>query len=570
VGRAFRQTDGNDIELVAPNPTAFGGPADDAGWSRAADLGRHTTPPVDDAPRQRWATAVAAVAVIAFIAGGVIAASPWDATPSAAPATTVVSTAPSTTLVERVHVGGTSTAAVSFGDVDPNNTHGLRLDPIPEGFLALGTQSVIGTEPASADDAADGWGEVWATEGATRTTGRWVSLTILRSAMSAPGGAAERIVIDGRAGFLSGDADGVIRLTLDMSDGLTPRSLTISSHGRTGADLIEFAASLSITADASDPPANPPADRIGYSRPELLAGYNLVELGRTSGDLVDELMIPAMSRSSTWYRSTTHGDIIDVTMLRDAPRSRALRQLTVTPLDDLLADVRARCAGGEEDPQYHGLCDAVPPGFDGEQLELGYRAIDQQMLTIVRWNDSGEPMAMITTLDPHAALELLRTVRRSNAAEWSSVAESVSANRMLAPGHIGLPEPIASDTFTDGITWAASAWPDDDVYRVEIGSLAGESRFVPYGAAALAIDSRADGTVVVARHEAGTMSTLRVVTSAGTRDRPLVGASDSPNHPTFAAIGFDTSGAFMAQVIRNDTGAVIASYVSPTFGSNEG
>jgi hypothetical protein len=93
---------------------------------------------------------------------------------------------------------------------------------------------------------------------------------------------------------------------------------------------------------------------------------------------------------------------------------------------------------------------------------------------------------------------------------------------------------------------------------------------VPYGAAALAIDSRADGTVVVARHEAGTMSTLRVVTSAGTRDRPLVGASDSPNHPTFAAIGFDTSGAFMAQIIQNDNGLVLASYVSPTFGSNGG
>jgi hypothetical protein len=46
--------------------------------------------------------------------------------------------------------------------------------------------------------------------------------------------------------------------------------------------------------------------------------------------------------------------------------------------------------------------------------------------------------------------------------------------------------------------------------------------------------------------------------------------SQGPIHPTFAAIGFDTSGAFMAQIIRNDTGFVLASYVSPTFGSNGG
>lgn len=541
MGRASAQAGDIDVEFVAPNPAAFatggGADADRAGGHRARAGGEFERPE----GRPRWTAAAAGLAVAVLI-GGAISATPTDGSNGAS------SKSPPDTAVTTGLGPAPSVAATTAGGVaglDPTATHGLRLDPVPDGFLADAAQTGIGATDLGATDAARydtlRWGEVWATDGATRTTGKWFSLLLRSDITSATYTDAERIHVDQHPGFIRGDADGVLRLAFDFGSATVNRSITISSFGRSADELIALARSISID---DDHPQNAD-DRPELTRADLFAGHEMIASGATDVDLVDAVVFPAAPRSTSWYRSEPPGDVIALQLFGTYPRGDPLTALAVSDVDGLWAG------------------SVTVAEIDGEQVvvAIGRRAWLDTTITVAGWISGGDPMALITTLSPEATVALLASVRRSNIVEWRAALAGIAVNRMSPNDHVGDLATVASGEFADGTPWSAEAWADDIDFRLEIGGSSIDGRFESFDGADIAIEAAAGGTVVLASDAAGASSILRIVTANGTVETPLRAFGSSTGR-VFAASSFDADGRFLVEITTAD-GSVIDSYRSP-------
>ncbi|MGE0000347.1 MAG: hypothetical protein AB7R77_26460 [Ilumatobacteraceae bacterium] len=202
--RADTPPPGEAIELITPNADVFG--------NAETDL---TTDDIDDHPghgsaeehRAGWATIAAALVLLALVAAGVLAAAPWAGEGSATATTT--GSPPSTSIDASIDRPRDLVAA------GPPN---LVLDRPGELRLA----AAWGTDPsAGAVELVDrDWFGLWATPGATRTSGRWLAITTLRSRgvyyETRPD--AVRIEIGRDFGVLTTDDDGVTRVIFTAHD----------------------------------------------------------------------------------------------------------------------------------------------------------------------------------------------------------------------------------------------------------------------------------------------------------------------------------------------------------------
>lgn len=567
MGRVFQQGDDLDIEFVAPNPTAFGTAyqSDEVSSTRAGsaklpgEFGSHGQPGAivsleagdQDRRGRRWRSSAAGVAMTAVLVGGAITAAPWEVERGAPP---VTSAAPATSVPTRdpaAPAGLGSDPPGRFGGSDPSIMHGLRLDPVAPGFSAVAARTTIGHDGSGISaasglhDEATGWGEVWASPGATRTAGTWFSAAILPTAVELPGGGAERITVDGHRGFLVADADGVLHLAIDLSESARPQALWVSSFGRSGDDLIDLAASVVPAAGEVYTET-----RLAYTRVELLDGLDMIASGPTTADLADAILSIESTSSTTWYRSESD-ELIAVALLRESEPNPALAAISATSVNGL----------------WPGTVSADTLAVD--DLEIGRRAFGETMLTVASWLADGDAVAMITTLSPEATVELVGSVTRANAADWTRLADEIALNRMSRTARIGLSATIASGTFSDGTPWSTKAWPDDVVYRITEGARSADDRFVPIAGADVVVHTGPSGSVVLARDDPGSASMLRVATLNGITEAALLPVFVSDSQTVLASIAFDAEGPFLVELV-DETGAAVVSYASARSGLVEG
>ncbi|MGE0140806.1 MAG: hypothetical protein AB7R77_23630, partial [Ilumatobacteraceae bacterium] len=145
----------DQVEFVEPRELAFGesSPAEFSGIDLDDEPDHH------DDRRGPGVTAVWVAVIVLMVAGGVVAASPWSGDGGNADPTT-------TSVSGSVQPPGAGRAATR-GERPP----GYVLDLVPTDMTlqdAVNTTRGLDTAAAPA-----GWGEVWATDGATRTSGRW-------------------------------------------------------------------------------------------------------------------------------------------------------------------------------------------------------------------------------------------------------------------------------------------------------------------------------------------------------------------------------------------------------------
>jgi hypothetical protein len=367
--RVTRDPGDGIVELLEPNARAFG----DAGGGDVVVVDDDVFD--DEPPRPRWLTVAAVVGVMALLAGGVIAAAPWsgDATP---PTTTA---APTTTT-------GTTTPAI--GDVGPP---GLVIDPPPAGFELTTAANDVGIVDADA-----GWGEVWAEPGATRTDGRWFSLTLLP--FRSPQTDGDPVDVGGHPGWLSEGIDEVATLQFDLGQTDAARLVMITAHGFSQPALIELAASINIVDDRPQLADDRPA----FEYPELLFGLDKVAARTTDRDLLDrDLLVPAPRSATLYHHAGTDG----VVLLEEVPAGRrdpALAPLSATRIPSL--------------PDGWG----VSPEFDGTGLVLATRLLDGQSARVATWTlDDDTEVVVVSTLDLDDFLLQLHLVRRATADEWA-------------------------------------------------------------------------------------------------------------------------------------------------------
>ena len=224
------------IEFLPPREGAFGSgeQVDFVGFDGDDDRGFD-----DEPPRSRWLTILAVVGVTALLAGGVIAAAPWDGEEVATPPTTVP--APTTTTPRP-----TTTVA-------PEPTLPPGYDTSPPGMLLAGSSS-FQLAGAQSDQGYFSVGdplEVWMSPDAARASGRWVvidSREQMGDFQTLREGAV-RIDVGGRQALMTVATDGVVEVTLPPTDGV---AFAITTFGLELTEIARIAATIAIDARGID------------------------------------------------------------------------------------------------------------------------------------------------------------------------------------------------------------------------------------------------------------------------------------------------------------------------------
>jgi hypothetical protein len=503
------------IEFLPPREDAFG---DRDGAAFVGLDGDDDTAWGDEPPRSRWATLIAGVTVFGLLTAGVVAAAPWrddaDERDSAPPTTLVAPVAPTTAPADGGRAGS---LGVTTEPIDPSIT-GWLIDP-----PVAGQRLVSLVDPG--DDVArfdPGWAEVWASPGATRASGRWLSISLQPNGFreDAPDAAFDRLEagafpvdVGGRASRASIGHDGVVALAVPFSATDGRHLLTIDAGGITLPALIEVASS--ITIDDRRPGADD--DRPVLTAPELLQGMELVVSDETGFDLVDGVLLGPSPGGGAFYVGP---DRRDVTLVRERP----------------VGSVDPRLAALAFAPGLDGESWAFFDGFVPDEYAVGERDIDGIDVRVVHFTTGESDVWLVTTLSAGVLPAMLDDVRRVSAPEWAAAHDEA----LQAPGFVDLgrddpPIAIGGGTLPDGTTWSATVSAERGDLELVAGgegirprpltSLIGVDRGGALGTVAV------DGAMVVVAASSVEGAELRVSWADGTTLRaPLTEpiASDEP------------------------------------------
>ena len=241
------------IEFLPPRDHAFGeaDAADFVGLDGADDTAFD-----DERPRSRWLTVLAVVGVTGLLAGGVLAAAPWESDDTAA--------VPPATTVDR-ELGPPADAPVAVDDPTmPDLATGTP------GWLPRSTSRFELVRAASNSGFVPG-GEalfMWTSVNATRTSGRWVVVD-QRGASAYRDLMRNATVIDvgGKPGLLAESDDGVVELRVHPPAG---DDYAVIAFGLGLDELLTVAASVERTVggiavpDEWTQPDGAPVDGVSF------------------------------------------------------------------------------------------------------------------------------------------------------------------------------------------------------------------------------------------------------------------------------------------------------------------
>ncbi len=488
---ARRSGDGEagGIEFLAPDPNAFSGTT----GSTAPLGGPGREPSTDEAlPASRRAGIAATLGLLAVIAVGTALIAPWGGegtVATTAPATTVRVTLPvpppSSSATEPAYSGSAGIDDPVAPDAYSDETPGFLITPPSD--LELG-----GAFTADGSPRFDGWAEVWSTPGATRTSGRWVAVTI------APFGwnsvvlvDAVRVAVDRRIGVLSTARDGVSTLTVAADFERADRLLRFEAWGFTPDELAALAASIGLESDRPQLVD----DRPVYRSPERLDGLSLLLARATNWDPVRTALVGSATQF-TFYLDPTSERQVWLARLDPALADSSFA-LAFTPAP-LSTDAVLSRAGALPDDLVIGTTD------DG---------------SIARWTDpvSGQLLLAIGTLAPGELQALVPSARQASPAEWASA-------RRMQPGFTDqtlptIPVLAGRGTLPDGTEWRVSVDPVDPVADVVVGATSRQLTVFDALDDGISKLARPDLGIVVARRPGP--NTLRITTAGGVIEQPF-------------------------------------------------
>ncbi len=232
------------IEFLPPRDGVFGesGTPDFVGFD-----GDDTDDFGDEPPRSRWLTALAVIGVTGLLAGGVIAAAPWDSDQTATPATTT--TPPTTTPPPTTAPRSTTTTEPSLPPGVSAAIPGmLATEPGP--YVLFFAESIDDENKYDLLDSLDPI-EVWMSPDASRNAGRWVVIDSRETSsdVQALRRDATRVDAGTRPALLIARPDGVVEIEVPVTDGVP---FSVSGFGLTLPELIRIASTVRIDAREID------------------------------------------------------------------------------------------------------------------------------------------------------------------------------------------------------------------------------------------------------------------------------------------------------------------------------
>ena len=509
---ARRASDGDagSIEFLAPDPNAFAGTAvamglpPDPGPEPSAD---------EPLPAPRRAGIVATVGLLALVAAGTAVVAPWggDAAPpgTSTPGTSLPVTLPS-------YSGSAGIDDPGLFDAYADETPGFLVTP-PSGLRLIGAYTTAESAPSY-----DGWGDIWSAPGATRTSGRWVAVSIAPfgwdvATLDVPVRVdAVRVDVDGRVGVLTTARDGVSTLTVAADFERDGRLLRLEAWGLTLDELIVLAASIGLESDRPQLVD----DRLTYRVPELLDGMTLLSSRATDGDPVVAAFVYSatvitvyenpVSERWVWLARLEPGLVDDTTF-----------PLAFTPVPLSTDAVLSRSAALPDD--------LVIGTTDIGMMDTG---------SIARWTDpaTGEVLLAVGTLEPVELQALVPSARQATPAEWSAARRiQDDYTRTSLPT---FPLLAGRGTLADGTEWAVSIDPAERVGSIRVGQNSIEFAIFDSTEDRVARLAGPDLALVVVRRPGA--NTVRITTADGVIEQAFTDA---------AAVVIDALGPYTVDVV---------------------
>ncbi len=535
------------IEFLAPDTNAFGdvdGGA--AGTFVGFDPIDWADEPLDRSLRSRWAPALAGLAVAGLLVGGVIAASPWSGDDTGAAPTTTSAVLPPTSIaaIDPVPAG---TLVIAEPGVE-----GWVFDPPVAGLTAVAFAQDPEGDDQNTAAGRNGWAQVWATDGATRTSGRWFSLTLR------PGGELEPFALgwaavdaDGRQAMARRDHDGVLELRMAPGGGVAGALIAIQSYGFSLPEAIEVAASIVMTGERL-PFADPGDEAVA----RLYDGLTMVAARPSPDDLVDTALFGASSTSTVYYAGPGRRD---VSLLQRRP---------VDAIEPALARLAfTRTLGFDPTTAF--------VGFTPDRFETGTRSIDGIDVNVVRWFVGDDDVWLLTTLSSGVLPAMLDDARRVTRDEWANARDEAARAEPGAwalPADEEIPVPVADGVTATNTEWALAVGPRSGRIMLKVPTLG--SADTSFDALVGTARDGAVGTMVV---DGSTLvlaaidqdgATLRVRMADGTERTtaltPLPANDDPPTEPGRLDPSFWTSwsGAQVGVVTVDPDQVALGGYVA--------
>lgn len=439
---ARRASDGDagGIEFLTPDPNAFAGTAVGVGLPTDPGPEPSTDEPL---PAPRRAGIVATVGLLALVAAGTAVVGPWggDAAPpgTSTPGTSLPATSLPVTLPS--YSGSAGIDDPGLFDAYAGETPGFLVTP-SSGLQLFGAFTTNGAR------AYSGWGDVWATPGATRTSGRWVAVSIT------PFGWGDtiladsvRVDVDGRVGVLTTARDGVSTLIASADFERDDRRLQLEAWGLSLKEFIMLAATTGIESDRPQLVD----DRLTYRAPELLDGMALLSSRATDGDPVVAAFVYSAT-AITVYGNPVSERWVWLARLEPGLVDDTTFPLAFTPVPLSTDAVLSRSAALPDD--------LVIGTTDIGGMDTG---------SIARWTDpaTGEVLLAIGTLEPAELQALVPSARQATPAEWS-------AARRVQPDYTRTTLPTfplfaGGGTLADGTEWEVSLDPAEPFGSIRVG-----------------------------------------------------------------------------------------------------
>jgi len=505
-----------ELELLAPDPTLFGGAAE-------ASTTRSGAGPdgFDDDGPPRSATAVAGLLVAAVVAVGVLAAAPWSGddaapVPPTTAATTTTGVAPSTTTA-----------------------------PSPRPDLARADGAYLATPPPGFEVRDAGrrrqvariseWFELWSTPGATRTRGSWFALQIGGPQLPLWSQGGRRVEVAGGVGLVRDTVDGIHELRYER-DGV---GVTITSFGWTDAGVATLVDSLEVSADR--PPVLHPVQLASAHRRLLWAP-------RSFGTLERQYLETGLVWEAE-YERPSDGAWFGVAVARADSEAETLARFVLVTSDDRPLSgpsVRLDVAG-------RAVTSGTLPGGHGPALQ------------VARWREprpaADDVVTVVGDLRLSDLLEIVPTVTPATEARWADAL--AEARQRWASAYPTAFTTVGVGTLSAGGEWRFAVDPSGTYSQVLLPGRGFEWRTMVLGRDPLTVLAVRAATVVVAQppDELGA-TRLRVTTVAGTTELDLVPIDPTGNAgagpgraSSAAAFAFDELGPMTAELL--DAGGAV-------------